>query len=155
GAVGVRDITEPDGTKHTALTVTPHKDGGMVVSIMSEGKYLQRSGSVKFAGRPREAPVLNFNAPGSIRFTSAVCHPVRGRGAPPERDVGHRPRLPLGKDIPVPGGRAQGTVVSLSAIMGTPGLGEGSFVTYKARDIQGQNNPQVAVEVTFPNRDPR
>src|SRR5262245_35416333 len=29
GAVGVRDITEPDGTKHTALTVTPHKDGGM------------------------------------------------------------------------------------------------------------------------------
>src|SRR5262250_2615532 len=50
GSPGVT-LTEPDGTRHYHLTVAPQKDGG-VVSVMSEKKYLQRSGSVKFAERP-------------------------------------------------------------------------------------------------------
>src|SRR5262249_21300210 len=49
-------ISEPArGIKHMALRVTPQKDGGMVVSLMTEGKYRQRSASVPFARRPQEA----------------------------------------------------------------------------------------------------
>src|SRR5262249_21884448 len=63
------DITEPDrGTKHTGLLVKPQKDGGMVVSIRTQGKHRQRSGPVSFAGRPQEAPIIHFNGPVSVRF---------------------------------------------------------------------------------------
>jgi hypothetical protein len=149
GSPGVT-LTEPDGTTHTFLRVAPQKDGGRMVSLMTERKYLQRSGSVRFADRPREAPILHFNAPVSICISSAVSHEGRGWNDPPA--AGGRVRLPLGKDFPVPGDRRQ-QLVTLSAVMGTPGLGEGAFVTYKARDIQGQNDPRVTVEATFPHRD--
>jgi len=146
-------LTEPDGTRHTYLTVAPQKDGGRAISVKSETKYLQRSGSVTFAGRAKEAPILHFNAPVSILFSSAVPHEQRGWSEPPA--AGGRVRLPLGKDYPVPGDRPKERVVGLSAVMGTPGLGEGTFVTYKAHDIQGQNDPRVAVEAAFPNLDAR
>src|SRR5262249_46056667 len=150
------DITEPDrGTKHTALLVKPQKDGGMVVSIMSEGKYRQRSGQLTFAGRSQEAPIINFNGPVSVRFTSAEAPMDRGKVGSPAADLGPKGRLlqQLGKDIPLPGERRPNKVVSLAAVLGTPGLGEGTFVTYKARDILGQPNEQIVVEAAFPHQD--
>jgi hypothetical protein len=142
------------GIKHTALRVIPQKDGGMVVSLMAEGKYRQRSTSVTFARRPQEAPVLHFNGPVSVRFSWAVQEVERAKIEPPDVDAGRKHLLlHLGKDIPVPGERRQDRPVPLSAVLGTPGLGEGTFVTYKALDILGQPNERIAVEVTFPNRD--
>jgi hypothetical protein len=152
-AVGA--ITEPDrGTKHAALSVTPQQDGSMVVALMAEGKYRQRSGRLRFAGRPQEAPVLHFNGPVSVRFTSAAAPPDRGQVGPAAAKLGSRERLlqQLGKKFPLPSARQQTKVVSLSAAVGTPGLGEGTFVTYKARDILGQ---PIVVEAAFPNQDAR
>jgi hypothetical protein len=148
------EITEPDrGIKHTGLRVTPQKDGGMVVSLMTEGKYCQRSGSVTFAARSREAPVLHFNGPVSVRFSSAALEPARGRVEIAEADEGRRRLLQqLGKEITLPGERPPNRAVSLCAVLGTPGRGEGTFVTYKARDILGHSSERIVVEAAFPNR---
>lgn len=123
----VDDITEPDRrAKHTALLVMPQKGGGVAVSIMTEGKHRQRSGPLTFAGRSQDAPIVHFNGPVSVRFASAV---------------------------PLPGDRRQPKAVSLGAVMGTPGVGEGTFATYKARDILGGPDERVIVEAAFPNQD--
>lgn len=149
------DISDPDrGTKHTALTIKPEKDGGMQVSLMTEGKYRQRSGSVKFAGSPREAPILHFNGPASVRFSSAELDPERGKVEFTDCDSDRMKLLrQLNKDFPVPGERRQDRAITLGAVVGTPGLGEGTFVTYKARDILGQSNERIVVEAAFPNQD--
>jgi hypothetical protein len=150
------EITEPDrGTKHTALRVSPQKDGRKVVSLMAEGKYRQRSGPVTFAGRSQEAPILHFNGPVSVRFFSASADTDRGPAKTAPVDLSPKERLlqQLGKDIPLPGERRPNKVVSLGAILGTPSLGKGTFVTYKARDILGQPNEQIVVEAAFPHQD--
>src|SRR5262245_36000407 len=150
------EITEPDcGTKHTALRVTPQKDGRKLVSLMAEGKYRQRSGPVTFAGRSQDAPIIHFNGPVSVRFSSAVAYTNRGKAGSSAVDLSPKERLlqQLGKDIPLPGERRPNKVVSLGAVLGTPGLGEGTFVTYRARDILGQPNEQIVVEAAFPHQD--
>src|SRR5262249_1531312 len=122
------EITEPDrGTTHTSLRLTPQKDGGIVVSLMTEGKYRQRSGHVMFARRSQEAPIIHFNGPVSVRFFYAEASADCGKVAPPASDLDPRERLRqrLGKDIPLPGERRRNKVVSLEAVLGTPGLGEG------------------------------
>jgi hypothetical protein len=150
------EITEADrGATHTSLRLTPQKDGGIVVSLMAEGKYRQRSGHVMFARRSQEAPIIHFNGPVSVRFSSAESYTGRGKVALPAADLDPRERLrqQLGKDIPVPGERRPNNVISLGAVLGTPGLGEETFVTYKALDILGQPNERIVVEAAFPHQD--
>jgi hypothetical protein len=150
------DITEPDrGTKHTALRVKPQKDGGIVVSMTTDGKYRQQSGHVTFAGRSQEAPIIHFNGPVSVRFSGADAHTDRVKIESPAADLGPKERLlqQLGKDIPLPGEHRANKIVSLGAVLGTPGLGEGTFVTYKARDILGQPNERIVIEASFPHQD--
>jgi hypothetical protein len=154
GAVG--DITERDrGTKHAGLTVTALKDGGMVISITTEGKYRQRSGRVTFATRSQDAPIVHFNGPASVRFSSAVAYSDRGQQGPSAADMDPRELLlkKLDKQPWLAGKGGQAKAVSLGAVIGTPGLGEGTFVTYKARDILGQPNRRIVVEAAFPNQD--
>src|SRR5262249_9481770 len=115
------DITEPDrGTKHTAFRVKPQKDGGMVVSMTTDGKYRQRSGHVTFADQSQAAPILHFNGPVSVRFSSAVAYTDRGKVEAPAADLGPKEQLrqQLGKDIPLPGERRPNKVVSLGAVLG-------------------------------------
>jgi hypothetical protein len=150
------DITEPDrGTKHTGLVVTVQKDGGMLLSIMTEGKYRQRTASIRFAGRPRQAPIVHFNGALSLRFTSAVATTSSDRVAAAIAEIGAKGRLKLGKEIPLPADRRKQGTLTLSAVVGTAGLGAGTFATYKARDILGQPNERIAVEAKFPNQDAR
>jgi hypothetical protein len=156
GALG--DVTEPGhGTKHTALTVTRWTDGGMVVSIMTEGKYRQQSGRITFAARSQEAPVVHFNGPVSVRFSSAVADSDRGTITPSAADLSPRELLlrQLEQECRLPDERRLTKAVSLGAVIGTPGLGEGTFVTYRARDILGQPNERIVVEAAFPNQDAR
>jgi hypothetical protein len=47
----------------------------------------------------------------------------------------------------------RGSKHTLSAVVGTPGLGAGTFATYKAREVLGQPNERIAVRVAFPHRD--
>jgi hypothetical protein len=150
------DITEPGhGPKHTALTVTASEDGGMVVTITAEGKYRQRSGRVTFAARSQEAPIVHFNGPISVRFSSAVADSDRGKVARAAADMSSRELLlrQLEKESRLPGERRLTKTVSLGAVIGTAGLGEGTFATYMARDILGQPNDRIVVEAAFPNQD--
>jgi hypothetical protein len=154
GALG--DITEPDhGPKHTALKVAPCKDGGVVVSITAERKYPQRSGRVTFAARSGEAPILHFNGPASVRFSNAVADGDCGQVARPAAGLSPRELLlrQLENESRLPGERRRSKVISLGAVLGTPGVGEGTFVTYNARDILGQPNERIGVEAAFPNQD--
>jgi hypothetical protein len=149
------DITEPGGqTKHTGLLVKREKDG-MVISCRTEGKYRQRTGHVVFAGRSQEAPIIHFNGPVSVRFSSAEAQTDGGKVGSPAVDLSPKERLlqQLGKDIPLPGERRPNRIVSLGAVLGTPGLGEGTFATYKAREILGQPNERIVVEAAFPHQD--
>jgi hypothetical protein len=127
----------------------------MVVSIMTQGKYRQRSGPVTFAGRSQEAPIIHFDGPVSVRFFNAEAYTDRGKVESSVADLSPKERLrqQLGKDIPLPGERRPKRVVSLEAVLGTPGLGEGTFVTYKARDILGQPKERIVVEAAFPHQD--
>jgi hypothetical protein len=154
GNIYAGDITEPGrGAKHTRLAVARQPDGGMLVSMMTDGKYRQRSGSVLFAGRAKEAPIIHFNGPASVRFSSAVADNQRDVAGSAPADLSPKERLlkQLGKGFRLPGAQRRTKTVSLSALMGTRGLGEGTFVTYKARDILG-NNERIVVEAAFPNR---
>lgn len=150
------DILEAERrTKHTCLVIRPHKGGSMTVSVMTEGKYRQQSGPVLFAGRPQQAPIIHFNGPVSVRFVSAVADTDRGQVETPVANLSPREQLllQLNKNSHLAGERRQTKAISLFAIMGTLGLGEGTFATYKARDILGQPNARLAVEAAFPNQD--
>jgi hypothetical protein len=154
----VGDVTESDrGTKHKALCVRRQKDGRMVVSLMTEGKYAQRSGSVTFASRPQEAPVLHFNGPVSIRFVSAELAGDSGKVGSAAAGLSPKELLlkKLDTKVVLPGKPRQTRVVSLCAVTGTQGLGKETFVTYKARDGLGRPDERVAVEVAFPDQDAR
>jgi hypothetical protein len=154
GALG--DITEPGhGPRHTALKVSPCKDSGVVVAMTAEGKYPQRSGRVTFAARSEEAPILHFNGPVSVRFSSAVADGDCGQVARPAAELSPREVLlrQLENQSRLPGERRRTKVMSLGAVLGTPGVGEGTFVTYNARDILGQPNERIVVEAAFPNQD--
>jgi hypothetical protein len=152
----IGDVIESGrGTKHTALAVNCLKDGRMVVTLKAEGKYPQRSGNVTFAGRPQDAPILHFNGPVSVRFTSAVFVPDPGKVRSSAADLSPKELLlkKLDKEFRLPGERRQARTVSLGAVTGTPGLGKGTFVTYRARDALGRPDERVVVEVAFPHQD--
>ena len=156
GAYHLGHITEPGGqTKHIGLLVRREKDGMVLSCTRTKGKYPQRSGHVVFASRSQEAPVIHFNGPVSVRFSSAEAPTDGGKVGSPAVDASPKERLlqQLGKDIPLPGERRPNRVVSLGAVLGTPGLGEGTFVTYRARDILGQPNERIVVEAAFPHQD--
>jgi hypothetical protein len=154
--LAVGDITEPGrGMIHKALSVRIQKDGSRVVSILTEGKHQQRSGQVTFAGRSQEAPIIHFNGPVRVRFTSAVTDTDHGKVEAPAAPPGSKERLleQLDKGFSPPVARRQVKRVSLSAVMGTPGLGEGTWATYKAREILGGPKERIVVEAAFPNQD--
>src|SRR5262249_11633396 len=108
-----------------------------------------------FAGRFQEAPIIHFDGPLSVRFSSASADTDRGPAKAAPVDLSPRERLlqQLGKDIPLPGERRPNKLASLGAALGTPGLGQGTFVTYKARDILGKASEHIAVEAAFPHQD--
>ncbi len=121
----IGEIVEADsGARHTGLRIIAQKDGSITVSIKSEGKQLQRSGGVRFATRSKEAPIIHFNGPVSVQFTHAETTEAR-------------------EVI---------KAVILGGVLGTPGLGEGTFASYKARDIL-QPNERVTVQAAFPHQD--
>jgi hypothetical protein len=155
-AYAAGDVTEPGrGTKHTDLRVTRHKDGRMAISIRTESKYRQQTGSFRFAELPGKAPIVHFNGALSVRFMSAVADTGFDGISSALAEIGAKGPLKLGKEIPLPAARRRSRTVVLSAVVGTPGLGEATFATYKAREVLGQPNKRIAVQVAFPNQTAR
>jgi hypothetical protein len=113
------------------------------------------SGCLTFVAQPGKAPIVHFNGPLSVRFASAVADMGLDRMASALAEIGTKGPLKVVKEIPLPGGRRRSRTVVLSAGVGTPGWCEGTFATYKAREVLGQPNKRIAVQVGFPNQDAR
>jgi len=90
-----------------------------------------------------------------IRFTSVCADTDNGKVEAPAAPAGSKEHLlqQLNKGFSLPGARRQTKQIFLSAIMGTPGRGEGTWKKYKAREILGGPNERIVVEAAFPNQD--
>jgi hypothetical protein len=104
------DITEADGRiKHTKLLLQFH-DTWTVLSIFVQGKRPQMASlgerSLQFAARPRDAPIIHFNGPLTIRlaekakvgegevYIAEIGTPGLGRGTFAAIDTGHPGVIP-------------------------------------------------------------
>lgn len=134
----IGDLSEGDGkAKHTGLTLSVnHNQNGertTSLSIMTEGKRRQRVYNPKFAGRCEDAPIIHFNGPITLR-PSTFSEVTR-----------EKPEIGLG------GSPVRGKNAYLESQIGTNGLGENTFASYKARDLFVRPNDQLVVEFAFPN----
>ena len=91
------------------------------VSMMVGGKRLQRAAAVP-AAKPESAPILHFNGPLTVGFHSPWFYgtPALTRGNEPSR---------------------------FTVVIGTPGLGEGTFAVLNAQDVV---DGKPVVEIDFP-----
>ncbi len=129
------DIDDPFGkTRHLRLVVfgtakqrDTDKNRGKIRILKIAGKYRQDC-SPKYGSRPSEAPIIHFNGPVTLELDE-----------PHERiskfGIGPAGILRRGREAYVPGH------------LGTPGLGEGSFAYYWAREIVPDG---LTVEFEFP-----
>lgn len=120
----VGELREADGkTRHTKLRVTLFgKDTGsgtVAVQAADRGEQIagnDLAGALTFADKPAAAPVIHFNGPLRMALTSAT--PLQ-RSAKPVR---------------------------LNAVVGTPGLGEGTFAAVSADDVPEGVHPRAEIE---------
>jgi hypothetical protein len=138
GQFAAGTITEPNGIQHTKLQLQVIQAGSFVIAIRIEGKRLEcvqvegpcrgasPPGSRLFADHPRDAPIVHFNGPLTMKV---VYH----EGV---------------WDVPARGER----VVEVVAWLGTPGLGEGTFASINTAEFS--ERPRPTVEIEFPNKAP-
>jgi hypothetical protein len=121
------DVCEADGkTRHKNLAVYL-RSWGSTVEVKIAGKSLQmadqdRGGELKFAAKAKDAPIIHFNGP----LTLDLFH-------------GQKPLKSGGK-------------VRLSAVLGTPGVGPGSFAYFTTDAFYDYGWPTAEVE--FPSKEP-
>jgi hypothetical protein len=108
-----------------------------------------------FSGPNAQAQKEGTTGPVHIRFTSAVADTDRGEAEPPAAAPGSKEYLlqQLDKGFSMPAARRPTKQVFLTAIMGTPGPGEGTWTRYKAHAILGGLHERIVVEAAFPNQD--
>jgi len=115
------DVWEADGkTRHTNLTFRPSW-GEFTLTVQINGKHEQhagedRAGSLRFATRPAAGPIIHFNGPLTL-------------------DMYHT-QQPLMAD----------KTVRLSAAVGTPGWGAGTFASFDYDKWKGHGFPVAEVE---------
>lgn len=114
------NLTEPDGTTHTAL-VGRRPANGLWLMVNVGGKFRQFAGRnpdqpLQFAERPQDAPVIHFGGPLEFGFYE-------------------------GPPTLVPG-----VTVELNVVLGTPGVGKGSFACVGCCNLPGKSCPQALVE---------
>jgi hypothetical protein len=125
----VGDITDDAGVTHKDLRVqVGWFTGGKrfcVISAAAAGRWPQRSELHKlaFADSPAGAPLLRFGGPLTMRFALGVVHPL-SLSEPTE----------------------------LSAEVGTPGTGEGTFVSLENTSFPKDLHPIATI--AFPHREP-
>jgi hypothetical protein len=131
GGCLIGDITERDGkTKHTQLTVSPHR-GSYEFGVLVRGKVEQRTfagvfpyhGALEFAAKPQDAPIVHLAGPLSLGLLG--------------NRNGHPPLV-------------RGESLGLTCHVGTPGLGKGTFASICHKDFQKLGQPVAEVEVPNP-----
>jgi hypothetical protein len=123
----IGDVWEADGkTRHTRLRYNqPFTDGEISVQIGNRDLQLagrDRCGKLVFADRAKDAPIIHFNGP----LTMDLYHIQK----------------PL---------RSTGEWVRLSAVVGTPGSGPGTFAHL---DCSAFYDGMPTAEVEYPSREP-
>jgi hypothetical protein len=120
------DVHEVGGkARHTALTFINH-GAWQSLSVRLEGREEQtagwdRRGKLQFAARPQDAPVVHFNGPMTMELFR-IQHPLRSNRR-----------------------------VRLSAVVGTPGGGPGTFATLGCDSFLDSATP--IGDVVYPGKD--
>jgi RNA polymerase sigma factor (sigma-70 family) len=145
-AFHIDTITEVGGkVQHTDLEVVSHGFCGgcprYTISVKVNGKDTQTTvgGTLRFGTTPQEAPVIHFNGPLTLqlqRWTGLTMVP--GDGTPPTDEQ---------RDL------TAGKREKFTALLGSKGLGNGTFAAFYANYPPDGINP--VAEVEFPMRDPR
>jgi hypothetical protein len=119
----VGDLAEPDSkTKHTDVMVMLYGKQYTFVDVKCEGKRSQYAGydsqgSLEFASSPKDAPIIHFNGPLTMGLYGAA--PVLVRGNQPSE---------------------------VTTVIGTPGLGKGTFASIGYSGIGDDLKPMVELE---------
>jgi hypothetical protein len=144
-------ISDSKITKYTGLTVDvgwfvagqQYRWVALKVNVSGRGTQSVSSPLLRFADKPADAPVIHFDGPLALRLnmsTNILHHPVnytdKKEAAPPWYE-----QAPL----------VRGEVCELTAEVGTPGVGPGTFALMTA-DIPPSNAHPVAL-VEFRHRD--
>lgn len=128
-------IRERDGTLHGGLSVYRFADSRRCrVRIRTRGAHLQFAGhgesKLEFAIRPQDAPIVHFNGPLTFeRYAEKVT----------------LPRNVEGKSY---------RATSLRVLLGSPGLGEGTFAGHQCTLLRKCNASGVRAQVEYPHADP-
>jgi hypothetical protein len=128
-------IREADGTEHSRLLVQRFYDSRRCrVRIFVRGEHQQSAGfgqtRLEFAARPQDAPILHFNGPLTFaRYSDKVTLP---------RDI-------EGKSF---------RVTSLRVLLGSRGLGEGTFAGYHCSLFDHCDTPGVTARIEYPSAHP-
>lgn len=143
-AFAVGDLVESGGIRHTHLEVNGHGYLGsqrqFTISVKIGGKHLQSTsdGLLRFGASPKESPVIHFNGPLALHLNAKTGIAfVPSDGSPPSEE----------EMVLVPG-----KSIRISALLGTKGIGSGTFAALTA-NFPPQTVHPVA-EFTFPHRDP-
>jgi hypothetical protein len=119
-------IVERDGTRHQGLSVYCHNDGTLTMTLGQGGARTQYVGvdlmdRPAWGDTPEKAPIIHFNGPMSFERYGPMVKIPRGGG----------------------GRRA----LSLRLMLGTPGVGKGTFASYD--EICGENLGPIRADIVY------
>ncbi len=119
-------IVERDGTRHQGLSVYCHKDGTLTMTLGQGGARTQYVGvdlmdRPTWGDTPEKAPIIHFNGPMSFERYGPMVKIPRGGG----------------------GKRA----LSLRLMLGTPGVGKGTFASYD--EICTENLGPIQADIVY------
>lgn len=157
----IGDLVEQDGTRHQDLTVEvdsyvqDYRPCQVSVHIANLGKQVAGGSLLRLGDRPEEAPIIHFNGPLSINLnmtTGRLWVPISYAEDPAKRRAWYAEHPPEYEPVPlVPGETCQ-----IKAVIGTPGLGRGTFASVVATAPPPEVHPVVEIEfpAAEPNGDP-
>ncbi len=127
GSFDAGSIQDADGLSHSVHMRTGGERARLWVRVKGLGKHYvgtDPAEPLQFAYRPEEAPIVRLGGPLTMRFYNG----------PPKLSAGDRSRI--------------------NAMIGSEGLGRGTFAALECRTVLDTRAEPVA-DIAFPHRDPR
>jgi hypothetical protein len=129
----VDQIVERDGTVHNNLHVTSHSNGVFTLTIdrrRDQGQFvgIGRMDRPSWGDRAGNAPIIHLNGPMTLERYGPVY------------------------TLPRMNGQSSSRAYKLRLMVGTPGLGKGTFASYD--DLCTENLGPVQADIEYPNPDP-
>jgi hypothetical protein len=127
----INQIVERDGTKHETLEVNSRNDGKFLLRLTHKGEQQQYVGFGRmerpaWGDKPVNAPIIHFNGPLTLERYGPIYTVPRGAA---EKDDSRRFKLRL--------------------MLGTPGLGQGTFASFD--EVCSENLGPIQADIEYPN----